>query len=308
MKRKVVIAGGSGLLGQSLSEVLINQGYEVVILTRGKEKVENGKSYVHWDSQTVGDWAKELDGSHALVNFTGRSINCIYTKKNKHDIVHSRVDSVRALWEALHQTKNPPQAFINAGALAIYGNTTEKCDENAPHGSGFSADVCKMWEEAFYKESHSSIRQVLFRIGIVLTPENGALEPLKKLVTFNLGGTVGSGKQYFSWIHIDDMNEMIIRAIENETMQGTYNAATPEAPTNKQFMKTMRKVMDKGWAPKTPTPFVWLGAYLFMRTEPEIVLEGRFGYPKKLLDEGFEFKFPQLEQALEDLIYGIAKQ
>ncbi|MGM8215498.1 TIGR01777 family oxidoreductase [Bacillaceae bacterium W0354] len=302
MKRKVVIAGGSGLLGQSLAPLLIEKGYEVVILTRGKPKVDNGVSYVYWDGETVDGWSKEIEGSYAVVNFTGKSINCIYTKKNKEEIINSRVNSVTALWQAIRQADNPPQAFINSGALAIYGNTRDICDENAPHGTGFSVNVCELWEDAFYKEKHPDVRQVLFRIGMVLTPEAGALEPLKKLVKLNLGGTVGSGKQYFSWIHIDDMNEMIIRAIENDSMQGTYNASTPKAPTNKEFMQALRKVMGKGWAPPAPSPFVWLGAYLFMRVDPEIALEGRYGYPKKLLDEGYEFIFPDLDLALEDLV------
>lgn len=302
MSRKIVIAGGSGLLGQYLTPVLQEKGYEVTILSRGKPKIENGVSYVYWDGETIGDWAKEIDGSYAVVNFTGRSINCIYTKKNKEEIINSRVNSVNVLWQAIKQAKTAPQAFVNAGALAIYGNTREKCDEDFPHGTGFSAKVCQLWEEAFYGQSHPLVRQTLFRIGIVLTPEAGALEPLKKLVKLNLGGTVGSGKQYFSWIHIEDMIRMIIRAIEDESMQGTYNAATPKAPTNKEFMQTIRKVMGKRFAPPAPTPFVWLGAYLFMRTEPEIVLEGRYGYPKRLLNEGFEFVYEDLERALNNLI------
>ncbi|MCT8138458.1 TIGR01777 family protein [Anaerobacillus sp. CMMVII] len=302
MGKKIVLAGGSGFLGKSLANFLLGKGYQVVILSRNSAPLDGQIKYVQWDGKTLGDWASEIDGSYAVVNFTGKSVNCIYTKKNREEIVSSRLDSVRVLREAILQCKQPPQAFVQAGSLAIFGDTTERCDENAPFGSGFSVDVCKQWETEFFKEALTTPRQVLLRIGFALGKDGGALEPLKKLVSLNLGGTVGSGKQYISWLHIDDLNNMFLEAIENTSYSGIYNATGPTPITNKEFMKSLRNVMGKGWTPPAPTPFVWLGAYLFMQTEPSLALTGRNCVPKKLVDSGFTFQYTDIEVALKDLI------
>jgi uncharacterized protein len=302
MTRKIVLAGGSGFLGKALAEFLINKGYQVVILTRGKTSFEGGIKYVQWDGVHIGDWINELNDSYALVNFTGKSVNCIYTKANREEIITSRIDSVKVLREAILKSQAPPQAFIQAGSLAIFGDTRELCDEDSPHGSGFSVNVCEQWEKEFFKEKLPATRQVLLRIGFALGREGGALEPLTKLARYNLGGTVGSGKQYISWLHIDDLNEMFLHSIENEQYEGVYNATGPNPVTNKDFMQTLRKVMNKGWTPPAPTPFVWLGAYVIMKTEPSLALTGRNCIPKKLQAQNFNFQYTNLETALKDLV------
>jgi uncharacterized protein (TIGR01777 family) len=302
MSKKVILAGGSGFLGKSLAAFLTERGYQVVILTRGKSNIHAGIKYVHWDGANLGFWADEIDGSYAVVNFTGKSVNCIYTKKNREEIISSRLNSVKVLREANRRSEHPPQAFVQAGSLAIFGDTREVCDEDAPHGKGFSVDVCQRWEEEFFKEELPKTRQVLLRIGFALGKNGGALEPLKRLVRLNLGGTAGSGKQYISWQHVDDLNEMFLRAIEDDCFTGIYNATGPNPVTNKEFMRTLRKVMGKGWAPPAPAPLVRLGAYLVMRTEPSLALTGRNCIPKKLLEQGFKFRYTDLEKTLEDLV------
>ncbi|WP_216828451.1 TIGR01777 family oxidoreductase [Alkalihalobacterium elongatum] len=302
MSKKIVLAGGSGFLGMSLAQFLLEKDYEIVILTRGQSMSTNGIRYVHWDGVRLGDWQKELDGSYAIVNFTGKSVNCIYTKANRDEIIASRIQSVKVLRDAVINSKQPPQAFIQAGSLAIFGDTRKVCDENSPFGEGFSVEVCKQWEEEFYKETLPDTRQVLLRIGFALGKDGGALEPLKKLAKFNLGGTVGAGKQYISWLHIDDLNEMFLESIENVSYSGIFNATGPNPVTNKEFMRILRKVMGKGWSPPAPAPFVWLGAYFIMRTEPSLALTGRNCIPEKLQKHGFNFKFTDLEKTLQDLI------
>lgn len=302
MGNKIVLAGGSGFLGTALASYLLKKGYEVVILTRGTADEKERIRYVHWDAATPGDWTREIDGCLAVVNFTGKSVNCIYTEKNKREIVRSRIDSVQVLTQAVLDSSAPPRVFVQAGSLAIYGDTRNECDEQAPHGTGFSVSVCEQWEQAFFARELPQTRKVLLRIGFALGKNGGALEPLAKLASWNLGGTVGSGKQYISWLHIDDLNAMFLAAIENDAYSGIYNATGPQPVTNREFMQTLRKVLNKGWAPPAPAPFVWLGAYLVMRTDPSLALSGRNCVPRRLLEQGFSFTHRDLELALRDLL------
>ena len=202
---------------------------------------------------------EELEGAEAIINFAGRTVNCLYTAKNRKEIINSRLDSVQVLHRALRQCQQPPKVFIQAGSLAIFGDTREECDEEAPHGEGFSVEVCQRWEEAFFAVDHPETRQVVLRIGFVLGRDGGALEPLQKLARFGLGGKIGSGKQYISWIHIEDLNRMIRYGMDRP-LEGVYNATGPTPVTNDTFMATLRKAMGKGWAPPAPTPLVKLGA------------------------------------------------
>lgn len=302
MTQTVVLAGGSGFLGKALATFLQQKGYDVVILTRGKSHISEQIRYVHWDGATLGDWGKEIEGSKAIVNFTGKSVNCLYTKKNREEIIRSRLDSVQVLTEAILRCQQPPDVCIQAGSLAIFGDTRHVCTEEAPHGSGFSVEVCQKWEEAFFARALPETRKVLLRIGFALGKNGGALEPLVKLASYRLGGTVGSGDQYISWLHIDDLNQMFLAAIENEQLSGIFNATGPEPVTNKEFMYTLRTVMNKGWAPKTPAPLVKLGAYLVMRTDPSLALSGRNCLPQRFLDHGFTFSHANLKGALHDLL------
>jgi uncharacterized protein (TIGR01777 family) len=302
LREKIILAGGSGFLGLSLAQVLIDKGYQVVILTRGRSQIVDRLKYVHWDGRTAGNWVKEINGSKAVVNFTGKSVDCIYTEKNKREILNSRLDSVNVLHEAIQCCTQPPEVFIQAGSLAIYGDTRDLCNEDAPHGTGFSVQVCQEWENAFYGQDVPHVRKVLLRIGFALGREGGALEPLKKLTGLNLGGTIGSGQQYISWLHIDDLNQMFVAAIEDDQFHGTYNATGPQPIINREFMKALRTAMGKGWSPPAPSLLVRLGAYVFMRAEPELALTGRNCAPKRLLDQGFIFQYPELNKALEDLI------
>ncbi|SDB91912.1 TIGR01777 family oxidoreductase [Shouchella lonarensis] len=300
--KKVLLPGGSGFLGTSFANYLVTVGYEPIILTRSQQADRNGIKYVQWDGQTVGHWQSELEGATAVVNFTGKSVNCIYTKKNKEELIRSRLDSVKVIDEALKQTTNRPSVVIQAGSLAIFGNTTERCHEDSPHGDDFPSSICKQWEEAFFKEDITGVRKVLFRIGFALGKGGGALGPLLKLAKIGLGGTVGNGRQYISWLHIDDLNRMIVRAIENEAMTGVYNATSTEPVQNSEFMKSLRTSIGKGWAPPAPKFAVILGAYTFMRTEPSLALTGRRCYPQRLIDEGFSFSYTDLDQTLKELV------
>ncbi len=302
MKRKIILAGGSGFLGKELSAHFIKLGYEVIILSRSPRPKEGAVQYTEWDAKTLGVWTEVLENSEALINLTGKSINCIYTKKNKEEILRSRSDSVRILHKAVQNCIHPPKVFIQVSAIGIYGNTTSVCDESATHGSDFMTQVCEEWEETFFATKLPTTRQVVLRVGFVLGHNGGALEPLVKLTKYYLGGTIGSGKQYISWIHMQDLCRMFATVIENQDMTGIFNATAPHPVTNKEFMRSLRMVLKKGWSPPVPVTFVWLGAYLIMRADPDLALSGRNVIPQRFLDSGFIFHFPELGSALRDLV------
>lgn len=302
MNKTIILAGGSGFIGEYVAQYLVDRDYTVVILTRHPKENKENIGYVKWDGKTLGSWVEKLEGAYAIVNFTGKSVNCIYTKKNKKEIIDSRVNSVGIIDEAVKNLSEPPKAIIQAGSLAIYGNTQELCDENGEHGTGFSVEVCEKWEDAFFKEEIKNVRKVMFRIGFVLGKNGGALEPLAKLVTYNLGGTIGSGKQYISWLHINDLNKMFLEAIENEGYHGIYNATGDSPVTNRVFMATLRKTMKKKVGLPAASPLVWLGAYLVMRADPNLALGGRKCISKRLKEANFEFDHTDLLATLENVL------
>jgi uncharacterized protein len=301
MKPRLVLAGGSGFLGQALAKVFVGKGYEVVVLTRGAHREGTGIRYLHWDGVTLGDWSQSIDGAKALVNLTGRSVNCRHTSEHRREIMDSRVNSVRVLGEVVSRCNQAPEVWVQASSLAIYGDPGDRwCDEDAPHADGFSEEVCKRWEGEFAKVEAAGMRKVVMRIGIVLDSDAGALPVLARLTRFFLGGRVGSGKQYVSWIHIADLRRMFVDAIERPDIAGVFNVTGPNPVTNSEFMRELRRVLHRPWSPQVPAWATCIGAF-FMRTEPSLALTGRRCRPKRFLESGFHFEFPELRGALDDL-------
>ena len=299
--RRVVLAGGSGFLGQCLAKELLAGGGEVDVLTRSRGATTLGRAVV-WDGSSVGDWARVLEGAAAVVNFTGKSVNCRYTPSNRREILESRLRSVEALGRALNACTIPPPVWVQAASLAIYGSPgATLCDETAPPGSGFSVEVCQLWEEAFTNYAVRSVRKVLLRIGFVLGAGGGALEPLARLARLGLGGPAGSGHQYISWLHVADLNRMLLWAIDSKDAVGTYNATGPTPITNADFMTTLRRAVGRPWSPPVPAWMVKVGAWA-MRTEPELVLSGRRCIPQRAIAQGFKFTHSALDAALGDIL------
>jgi uncharacterized protein (TIGR01777 family) len=301
MKPRVVIAGGSGFLGQALAKALLGKGYEVVILSRGGHREGAEIRQLHWDGKTLADWSQAIDGAKAVVNLTGRSVNCRHTPENRCEIMESRVNSVHVLDEAIARSNRPPEVFVQASSLAIYGDPGDRwCDEDAPHATGFSEEVCERWEGEFEKVRAPGMRKVIMRIGIVLDRDQGALPVLARLTRFFLGGRVGNGKQYVSWIHIADLTRMFLEAIERPDLSGVFNVTGPNPATNAEFMRELRHALHRPWSPPVPAWATHIGAF-FMRTEPSLALTGRRCRPKRFLENGFQFEFPDLRGALDDL-------
>jgi len=302
--KRIVLAGGSGFLGRALARELLRQGHEVVVLTRAlRERDEDGIREVEWDGEHVGEWIQCLEDAEAVVNLAGRNINCRHTPEHLREILESRVHSVQAIADGIRHVKRPPRLWLQAGATGFYGNRHDEwCNERTSCGSGPLAEVCRRWEEAFFAADTPKTRRILFRIGIVLGPDGGALTVLANYTRWFLGGTVGSGRQYLSWIHVADLTRMFQRALVFDNyLAGTFNAVAPAPVTNAEFMRALRRALYRPWCPPVPAWVVKLSCRL-TQTEASLALEGCRCAPKRFLECGFEYQLPDLPGALKDIL------
>ncbi len=307
--KRVVIAGGSGFLGQSMASSFAGYGAEVTILSRSVPRAAGTWTHHFWDGKTLSDWAAAIDGSDAVVNLAGRTVNCIKTPDHCDEIVRSRVESTRVLGEAMRAVNSPPPVWVQMSTAHIYGDPPSAvCTESSAEGIGLAPTVARAWEAAFTESRLPDQRGVVMRASFVIGHDRGsgggALGTLSLITKLGLGGKVASGAQGMSWIHERDINAIFIRAIIVETMSGVYIVSSPNPESQANFMRTLRKVMGMPIGLPAFTWMVRIGAPLFVRTDPELVLYGRYVIPKRLMDEGFQFRFPKLEPALRDLHEG----
>lgn len=301
MKKRIIIAGGSGFIGGALAKEFLARGYEVVVLTRSPKKRSGGATEIFWDGKTVGDWAAQLEGAEAVINLTGKNINCLHTPENLRALIASRVDSVNALATAMGKISSPPRVWVQASATGFYGDTGDELrDEASPAGDNALAGICRAWEWAFAAAPLTGTRRATLRIGFVLGRESGALPVLARLTKLFLGGAVGNGRQYISWIHIADLVQMFVQAVESKTILGTYNAVAPNAVTNATFMRELRRALHRPWSPPAPAFAVKLGARL-MGSDPSLALISSRVTPKRFLEAGLPFQFRDVSSALNDL-------
>jgi uncharacterized protein (TIGR01777 family) len=300
-KKRIVIAGGSGFIGSALAKELLARNFEVVVLTRSPRARTDGVIETEWNGEHLGEWIKFLDGAETVVNLAGKNINCPHTPENLRELTASRMNSVRAIALALEHVQNPPRVWVQAGAIGFYGDRGNVlCDETTSSGADNFAEICRQWEDAFRSMNPPKTRKVLLRTGFVLGRDGGALPVLSKLTKWFLGGTVGSGKQYVSWIHIKDLTQMFVEAIEQDNLKGTFNAVAPNPVTNKEFMRELRRALHRPWSPPAPEWAVKLGSR-WMKSEPSLALSGCRVAPKRFLEAGFKFQFSNLRDALENL-------
>lgn len=299
---RVVIAGGSGALGRRLCADLASDGHEVVVLTRRSRP--GPFRQVEWDGRTVGSWRTELEGS-AVINLAGELVDRRPTAANVEVLTRSRVDPTRALVEASATLHSPVPVWIQASTLAIYGDAGEELlDESAPAAEGppQMAGVARAWEAAV--DGVRTDRLVVLRTGIVLDNDTPALDRLWSLARWGLGGRVGPGTQWTSWVHIDDWLAIVRAALTTPpgrpALSGVVHATGPRPVRNKELMAALRRSLGRPAAPPTPTFLVHVGAVL-LRTDPALALTGRRATPGRLLASGFEFQHPDLDEALADL-------
>jgi uncharacterized protein (TIGR01777 family) len=298
---KVVVAGGSGALGRRLCKDLAAEGHDVVVLTR---RVRPGLLFrqVLWDGSTVDAWSSELEGS-AIVNLAGELVDRRPTAANVALLTRSRVEPTRALVEASSTLAAPVPVWVQASTLAIYGDAGDRVlDESAPPADGppQMAGVAKAWEAAV--GGACTERLVTLRTGIVLDNDTPALDRLRSLARWGLGGRVGPGTQWVSWIHIDDWLTIIreLLAPRGPALTGLVHATSPHPVRNADLMAALRRSVGRPAAPPTPRMLVRIGA-LALRTDPALALTGRRAVPARLLEKGFAFRHPYLDDALADL-------
>jgi uncharacterized protein (TIGR01777 family) len=297
MNKIVMIAGGTGFIGSQLTKRLLNDGYIVKILTRKAKDTNNiGRiNYITWDSLK----SEDLENIYGLINLAGASIaGSKWTERYKEIILDSRIKATRALVDLISKAKSPPDVFINASAVGYYGNRGEAIlTEESPSGQGFLAKVCSEWEkEATIASNHT--RTVISRIGVVLDKSDGALS--KMLLPFKTftGGPLGSGKQYFPWIHIKDIVGLFLFALDNKSVNGAVNFSSPNPVTMDEFAKTLGKVMNRPSIFKVPEA----GLKLLLGESSEMITNSQRVIPQVALSNGYSFMFSDLKAALKDII------
>jgi uncharacterized protein len=301
--RRVVIPGGTGYLGRALTERLVGRGDEVVVLTRGPARRGDGWRAVTWDASTVGGWARELDGADAVVHLTGRRVDTRSSRRALDELISSRVEPVRAMGEALATCEAPPPVWVQSSSLAIFGDTGDTIVDESTTPSGLGpremVTVCLAWEGAFRLATEGAgprpDRTVLLRMGIGL---GGAGDPatarLAQLVRLGLGGRVASGRQWVSWVGLEDVLAVMVRAIDEPTMSGTYHLTSPHPVTNDEMMATYRHLLGRRFGLPSPALVARLGAPL-LGTSATLALTGRRCVPTRLLAEGHRFAQPDFE-------------
>ncbi|MCH2211672.1 MAG: TIGR01777 family oxidoreductase [Fuerstiella sp.] len=300
----IAITGASGMIGSSLSTDLSNQGHTVIPLQRGTRQPEG--SDVFWDPNKQGVCDPQtLDGVDTVVHLAGENIaSGRWTAAQKQRIRGSRVQATRNLVRSLTQMNRPPATFICASAIGIYGNRgSEQLTESSDPGSGFLAEVCRDWEEAATTAESAGMRVVCVRIGVVLSTQGGALAKMLTPFRFGLGGIVGNGNQYWSWIGLPDVVAILQEAITNKSLQGPVNAVSPNAVNNRQFTKVLGNVLNR----PTIFPLPGFAAKLMLGEMAEdLLLSSAHVVPEVLTRIGFQFQHADLESCLKYEIHSSA--
>lgn len=295
---KVLITGGDGLVGRHLTNKLLANGYEVAVLSRA-QKQSKEISYYTWsvEQQTIDPRA--LENVTYIIHLAGAGIaDKNWTKQRKREIISSRVDSAKLLYDQLPENHHV-KAIISASGAGYYGAVTSDqiFTEEDESANDFLGDVCVQWEAAIDTFEKKNIRTVKLRTGLVLASSGGGLEKMVKPFKLGAGAAIGSGKQYLPWIHIDDLCEMYLFALQNDTVKGAYNAVAPNHITNREFSHALAKTLGKKlWMPNVPAVLL----KLYLGEMANLLLEGSRVSSQKIQDQGFKFHYTEIEKALEN--------
>jgi len=304
---RIILTGGTGLIGRALSAELIHAGYEVVVLSRTpgrKIGIPEGVTIVGWDGQTGSGWAELADGAAAIVNLAGESLagksllSMRWTPKRKRQIIGSRVQAGSAVVDAIRSIEHKPLLVVQASAVGYYGPCKrERITEEDGAGSDFMADICVNWEASTAPVEGHGMRRVVIRLGIVLSREGGALP--QQMLPFRLftGGPIGSGQQGYPWVHITDVSRAIRFLIETPSAVGVYNLCSPQPLTNDEFSRALAHALHRPYWLRIPA----LAFKVAFGEAATVLLDGQMAYPQRLLNLGFEFRYPVVTEALANL-------
>ena len=303
--KRIILAGGSGFLGQALTKHFTARGCDVIVLTRHPTKANE----TAWDGETLGDWVRQIAGADVVINLCGRSVDCRYTAANRRILIDSRVKPTRVLGEAIARSTTPPSLWLNASSATIYRHTfghawdetgTDFTATSEVHDA-FSLQIIHEWERAFYAPPLPGIRRIALRTTMVLGHAKNSVFPvLCRLARLGLGGRMGSGQQFVSWLHVDDFCRVIGWVIEHTEISGPVNIAAPNPIMNAEMMRHFRELVGMPVGLPATEWMLEIGAF-FLRTETELILKSRRVVPGKLLAGGFTFDHPTMPEALANL-------
>lgn len=308
---KIIIPGGSGQVGTILARAFHGEGHEVVVLSRRPQPAP--WKTLAWDAATRGDWWAQIDGADVVINLTGRSVNCRYHAAHRREIMQSRVDSTRAVGHAIAAARHPPRVWLQAGTATIYAHRYDAANDEAtgllggdePHAPDtwrFSIAVARAWERALDEARTPHTRKVILRSAMTMSPDpGGVFATLLGLARRGLGGRIGDGRQFMSWIHDDDFIRAVRWLIARDDLAGPVNLAAPHPLPNADFMRALREAAGLPIGLPAPEWLLEIGVRL-LRTESELVLKSRRVVPARLLASGFTFHFPTWPAAARDLV------
>ena len=308
---RIVITGGSGQVGQILARHFHSNGHTVAVVARNVRP--QPWSTIRWDGQHLGDWVNELNGCDVLINLAGRSVNCRYNEANRREIKASRIVTTRLIGDAIARSSIPPKLWMNASTATIYRHAMDRpmddvTGEIGGNESGipgtwrFSYEVAISWETAFFEAETPHTRKIALRSAITMSPDRGgAFQTLLNLVRLGLGGSSGSGNQFVSWVHDVDFVRAVDFLIARPDLDGCINIASPNPLPNRDFMAALRRAYGVPLGLPATDWMLEFGAF-FLRTETELILKSRRVVPRRLVDAGFGFQFPDWSSAAADLV------
>lgn len=305
---KVVLAGGTGQVGTILDRALTAEGHDVVVLTRSPR----GKGQVRWDGSTLGDWAREIDGSDVVINLAGRSVSCRYTRENLEAMMSSRVESARVVGDAIAAAVRPPEVWLQMSTATIYAHRFDAAntesdgligggEQGVPGYWAYSVRIAQNWEAAQERAVTPHTRKVALRTAMVMSPDRGGVfDVLSWLARLGLGGPVAGGRQYVSWIHDHDFVRAVRFLVERDDLAGAVNLAAPGPLSQREFMRGLRSAWRVPVGLPATRHMVEIGAFV-LRSDTELLLKSRRVVPGRLVDAGFAFDYPQWRTAAVDL-------
>lgn len=299
---RVIITGGTGLIGRALTSALVTEGHEVIVLSRTPERavaLPAGVRVERWDGRTADGWGGLVDGADAIVNLAGETIGARWTAARKRRVLESRLDAGRAVVQAVEAAAQKPKVVIQASGVGYYGfrGGTKLAEDQAP-GEDFLARVGVQWEASTALVEDMGVRRAVIRTGVVLSPSGGTLARMLTPFRLFVGGPLGTGRQWFSWIHIEDEVAAVRFLLEKETASGVFNLVAPIAVNNMQFSMALGRVLKRPASIRTPAfPLRFLFGEM-----AALLLEGQRAVPKRLEEMGFRFRFSEVEGALSDLL------